>query len=94
MTYPLDKSGNETCILFQGSWNVKDGIASFTSSLTNTISRYNRQALELAIQNVKNTRSSYKTYDAYIASLFHFQSGLSMLNARTGLKLSSTAVKC
>lgn len=39
---------------------------------------YNRRSLEVAIQNVKNTRSFYKTNDAYESALVHFQTGLKL----------------
>jgi 5-keto 4-deoxyuronate isomerase len=63
-----------------GSWSVKNGVATVTWP-RGSVARYNQESLELAIQNVKNNRSVYVTYDDYRAHLCQLQSGLSMLIA-------------
>ena len=42
---------------------------------------YDRPSLELAIQNVKNNRNFYATYEAYERSWFHFERGLGLFKA-------------
>ena len=66
-----------------GSWSVKNGVAIFTSRLSNRIDSYSKETLELAIQNVKHSRSSYVTNDSYWAHLFHLQFGLTALIVAT-----------
>lgn len=74
------KSGLGFLAGHQGSWCIENGLATFTSWPSGRVDRYNQETLELAIQNTKDNRSGYKTYDAYRAALFHLQSGLAMLN--------------
>jgi hypothetical protein len=45
------------------------------------VDRYNRPSLEEAIQNVKNNRNSYATYEAYQRNWFHFERGLGLFKA-------------
>ena len=61
-----------------GHWALENGIAVYTDIYGKT-DRYNKPGLELAIQNVKNNRSHYATYESYQRHWFHFERGLAQL---------------
>jgi hypothetical protein len=79
-TYPDPKS-DLSFLTWSGSWSTRDKVATFASQPSGGITSYDQQSLMLAVQNVKDRRSDYKTYEAYRAHLFHLQSGLSILSA-------------
>ena len=60
-----------------GHWALKNGLAVYTDIYGKT-NPYNQPSLELAVQNVKNNRSFYATYEAYQRNLFHFECGLAL----------------
>jgi hypothetical protein len=45
------------------------------------VDRYDRPSLEVAIQNIKNNRNHYATYEAYEHAWFHFERGLGLFKA-------------
>jgi hypothetical protein len=76
-----DLKSDLSFLIWSGSWSTRDRVATFTSQPSGKITDYDQQSLMLAIQNVKDSRSDHKTYEAYRAHLFHLQSGLSILSA-------------
>ena len=66
-----------------GHWALENGLAVYRDIHGKTV-RYDQPSLELAIENVKNNRSSYATYEAYQRHWFHFERGLALFKGATG----------
>jgi hypothetical protein len=63
-----------------GSWTFENNLAVYRH-WHGKADRFDRPSLELAIQNVKNNRDSYATYEAYQRCWFHFERGLGLFKS-------------
>ena len=63
-----------------GIWYLENGLAVFEDPFKGA-AYYDRPSLERAIQNVKNNRKWYATYEAFKRDWFHFERGLSLFRA-------------
>jgi hypothetical protein len=63
-----------------GWWTLENNLAAYKRWHGKT-DRYDRPSLEAAIQNVKNNRNAYATYEAYQRHWFHLERGLGLFKA-------------
>jgi hypothetical protein len=63
-----------------GRWTFENNLAVYKHWHGKT-DRYDRPSLEVAIQNVKNNRNFYATYEHYQCDWFHFERGLGFFKA-------------
>jgi len=79
---PMDDSCSEyiQSTTDTGWWALENNLAVY-KHLHGKTDRYNRPALEAAIQKVKNNRNFYATYEAYQRHWFHFERGLGLFKA-------------
>jgi hypothetical protein len=66
-----------------GYWALENGLAVYRD-IHGKADRYDQPSLELCIQNTKNNRSFYGTYEAYQRHWFHFEHGLALFKGATG----------
>ena len=65
---------------FEGSWIFENNLAVYRH-WHGKVDRYDRPSLEAAIQNTKNNRNHYATYEAYKRDWFRFERGLGLFKA-------------
>ncbi len=65
-------------LTYLGLWSYENGLAVFTA-INGESQRYTEDALRIAIGNVRRSRASYHTEQAYSAHISHLETGLGVI---------------